>query len=245
MRTTRRTVAALASAVGLVAIGTGAALAAPGAGGHGFGTGDGSGDETMDRIHDANRDQDRDRECDGSMMRDRDGSAVLDLADGDLSDADAASLAFMVEEEKLAHDLYDALGEAYDLRIFDRIAVAEVRHADAVRALLEAYGLEDPTLGMGAGEFGNDDLQQLYDSLLAQGLESEEAALTVGGRVEEADIADLRTADTGEASIDALYDRLENGSTHHLVAFVKALGAQGFEYEARVLTDAELAEILG
>lgn len=245
MRTTRRTVAALASAVGLVAIGTGAALAAPGAGGHGFGTGDGSGGETMDRTHDANRDQERDRECDGSMMRDRDGSAVLDFADGDLSDADAASLAFMVEEEKLAHDLYVALGEAYDLRIFDRIAVAEVRHADAVRALLEAYGLEDPTLGMGAGEFGDDDLQQLYDSLLAQGLESEEAALTVGGRVEETDIADLRTADTGEASIDALYDHLENGSTHHLVAFVKALGAQGFEYEARVLTDAELAEILG
>ncbi|WP_159448423.1 DUF2202 domain-containing protein [Demequina sp. NBRC 110052] len=244
MRTTRMTAAAVAGAIGLVTIGAGAALAAPGAGGHGFGAGDGSGDRTMDRLHDAGRDRDRDGECDGSMMRDRDGSAVLDLADGELSDADAASLAYMVQEEKLAHDLYVTLGETHDLRILDRIALAEVRHADAVRALLEAYGLEDPTLGLEVGEFADDDLQQLYDSLLAQGLKSEEAALTVGGIVEETDIADLSAADTGEASIDALYYRLETGSTHHLVAFVKVLDARGVDYETQVLTDAQLAAIV-
>lgn len=247
MRTTRMTAAAVAGAIGFVTIGAGAALAAPGAGGngHGFGAGDGSGDRTMDRLHDAGRDRDRDGECDGSMMRDRDGSAVLDLADGDLSDADAASLAYMVQEEKLAHDLYVTLGEEWDLRIFERIAVAETRHADSVRALLEAYGLEDPTLGLDVGEFADSELQDLYTTLLAQGLESEEAALTVGGLVEETDISDLRATDTGEASVDSLYDRLETGSEHHLHAFVRVLDAQGVDYEAQVLTDAELAEILG
>ena len=55
--------------------------------------------------------------------------AVLDIADGDLSDADAASLAYMVQEEKLAHDLYVTLGEEWDLRIYDTVTPYQGQNA--------------------------------------------------------------------------------------------------------------------
>ncbi len=151
------------------------------------------------------------------------GAQALALVDDDISDADAEALAFMVQEEKLAHDLYVALGDEWGLRIFDRIAVAETRHMESVSALLDAYGLEDPTEGLEDGEFADAELQELYDSLLAQGLESETAALEVGVTVEETDIADLQERETDEESVAWVFDRLETASTHHLAAFEAAL----------------------
>ncbi|WP_084124729.1 DUF2202 domain-containing protein [Demequina sp. NBRC 110054] len=174
-----------------------------------------------------------------------DGSAVLDLVDDDISDADAEALAYMVEEEKLAHDLYVALGEEWDLRVFAMISRAETQHTEAVRSVLDAYDLTDPTDGMDEGEFVDADLQELYDTLLAQGLESEEDALTVGALVEETDIADLQDRATDEESVSLLFERLESASEHHLVAFVRNLDAAGAGYEAQVLSDDELATILG
>ncbi len=210
--------------------------------------------------------RDRDGDCDGMMsggtvssgsrtggMRAggmagggyRDGTAVLDLVDDDISDADAEALAYMVEEEKLAHDLYVALGEEWDLRVFAMISRAETQHTEAVRSVLDAYDLTDPTDGMDEGEFADADLQELYDTLLAQGLESEEDALAVGALVEETDIADLQDRATDEESVSLLFERLESASEHHLIAFVRNLDAAGVDYEAQVLSGDALAAILG
>ncbi|WNM27018.1 DUF2202 domain-containing protein [Demequina capsici] len=186
----------------------------------------------------------------GATDRDRHSTAVgttaaLALVDGDISDADAQALAAMVEEEKLAHDLYLTLGDQYDLGAFQAIAVAESRHEASVSALLDAYGLSDPTDGQAVGEFADPSLQSLYDALLAQGLTSQEQALTVGGLVEETDISDLRELATDEASVNLVFDHLESASENHLQAFVVSLDRLGVTYDAQVLTDAQLAEIVG
>ncbi|WP_062200562.1 DUF2202 domain-containing protein [Demequina salsinemoris] len=182
----------------------------------------------------------------GTMMGGAfDDSVVLDLVDDDISDTDAASLAYMVEEEKLAHDLYVALGDEWDQRVFVGVARAETQHTEAVRSLLDAYDLTDPTDGMDEGEFADADLQDLYDTLLAQGLKSEEDALAVGALVEETDISDLQARATDEESVSLLFDHLESASEHHLIAFVRNLDAAGVDYEAQVLSDDALAEILG
>ena len=68
-----------------------------------------------------------------------------------LTAEETASLTFMIEEEKLAHDLYVELGDAWDLRVFTNISSAETQHEAEVRALLDAYGVDDPTDGMGTG----------------------------------------------------------------------------------------------
>lgn len=160
-----------------------------------------------------------------------------------LSSVDTASLVYMVNEEKLAHDLYVELADAWDLRVFENISSAEQQHMDAVRSLLDAYGEDDPTDGLAAGEFSEPALQDLYDTLLAEGLESSTQALAVGALVEETDIDDLRDRATDEEAIATVFSSLESGSQNHLRAFVMNLDRAGVDYEAQVLSDSEVSGI--
>lgn len=146
------------------------------------------------------------------------GVVVSDVA---LSDAEMADLLLMREEEKLARDLYDALYEQWDVRVFANIARSEQKHMDAVKTLLDAYGIADPVSTDAPGVFANDELQALYDELLAQGSGSVEQALAVGVLVEETDIADLQAAlqNTDNPSISKVYENLLKGSENHLKAF--------------------------
>jgi hypothetical protein len=61
---------------------------------------------------------------------------------GTLTDEQMATLRFMANEEKLAHDVYLALGELYDLPVFEGIAASEAQHQAAVNTLLERYGID-------------------------------------------------------------------------------------------------------
>jgi hypothetical protein len=182
----------------------------------------------------------------GMNLHDGIGDPAGLVAAGDtLSSVDTAALVFMVNEEKLAHDLYVQLGDAWDLRVFENISSAEQQHLDAVRSLLDAYGTEDPTAGLAAGEFSEPTLQDLYDTLLAEGLESSTQALAVGALVEETDIADLRDRSTDNEAMSTVFSALESGSENHLRAFVKNLSRAGVDYEAQVLGDAEVASLTG
>lgn len=140
---------------------------------------------------------------------------------GALSTAQRQTLAAMAEEEKLAHDVYAALAtRSSDVR-FGRIATSEQRHLDAVRVLLDRYGLTDPTAGRAAGSFSSPAVQSLYGSLVAKGRVSDAAALEVGRTIEQTDIADLQRASTGldAADVSTVYQRLLSASRHHLTAF--------------------------
>ncbi|WP_062290630.1 DUF2202 domain-containing protein [Demequina phytophila] len=165
--------------------------------------------------------------------------------DGDPTDADAATLARIAEEERMAHDLYVELADAWDLRVFAMVARAEDHHLDAVRHLLDAYGLDDPTADARDGVYADDDLQAMYDELLAQGTASVTGALDAGAFVEETDIADLRDQSADSDAAAALLDRLEEASEHHLAAFVRALDREGVAYEASVLDPAEVEDLTG
>lgn len=133
----------------------------------------------------------------------------------------AAMLQAMVAEEKLAHDVYVTLGDLYDVRTFDNIARAETKHQDAVRVLLDAYGVTDPTIGDAVGVFDDPEVQALYDSLVARGDDSLAAAAQVGITIERLDIADLRTAlaDDQPADVARVLENLMAGSERHLAAF--------------------------
>jgi hypothetical protein len=167
--------------------------------GQGHGQGQGSGQQTQSHEHEM----------------------VLPESTGDITAETAQMLAYMAEEEKLAHDLYVALGETYDARQFDNVARAETQHLDAVRALLERYDVDDPTTGAAAGEFTDPDLQGLYDDLLASGLTSLAAAADAGITVEQTDIADLTEAleTTDAPDVEQVLTDLLEGSQRHLAAF--------------------------
>ena len=163
---------------------------------------------------------------------------------GEVAPQDASSLEYMREEEKLARDVYIALGDRWDIPVFENIARAEQRHMDAVLQLLDAYDIDDPVLG--PGEFANQELQSLYDDLVARGGESLEEALRVGALIEEVDIEDLERsiAGTDETDIETVYERLLAGSYNHLRAFVAQLDRIGVDYEPSVLARGDFDEIL-
>lgn len=143
------------------------------------------------------------------------------LADAGLDAEEAAGLQFMIQEEKMAHDLYRAFYELWGLPVFERITASEAAHEAAVARLLNAYSVANPIVEAGAGVFADPDLQALHDQLLADGSVSAEAALRTAMLVEETDIKDLkvRLAATDEAAIQRVYTSLLRGSTRHLSAF--------------------------
>jgi hypothetical protein len=157
--------------------------------------------------------------------------SVISPANGELSEAEAAGLIFMREEEKLARDVYLKLYDHWGLPIFQKISKSEQTHTEAVKFLLDSYGLEDPVIGDEIGVFSNPDLQALYDQLVIQGSQSLSEALKVGATIEEIDLLDLeeRLAQTDHADIQRVYENLHDGSRNHLRAFVSTLERQSGE----------------
>ena len=175
------------------------------------------------------------------------GEAALILNDLDLNEVEISGIVFMREEEKLARDVYLQLADLWDMNIFANIANSEDTHMKAVLSLIEIADLEDPAQEMGFGEFLNQDLQSLYDGLIARGGESLAEALMVGAAIEEIDILDLQEylAETDNYSVIEVYQNLLNGSINHLNSFVRTYERQtGEEYQPQYLTEQAFQELL-
>jgi len=140
-----------------------------------------------------------------------------------LTDAEKANLLLMREEEKLARDVYNKFYELYNMPVFKNIAISEQKHMDAMLNLLTGYGLTDPVVGKGPGEF-TPAFQTLYDELITKGTNLTEA-LKVGVEIEELDIADLEKAieATEVPNLLRVFNNLLAGSKNHLAAFSSKL----------------------
>ena len=158
-------------------------------------------------------------------------------------------VAYMWNEEKLAHDLYLSL---YNLYRTDRAATplyniatrSEIRHMNAVEGLLQKYDIDatnvegnfagpyDPNKlsALGSGEFSLSQIQSLYDQLYAKGSQSLKDALEVGCIVEVTDVNDLdeALAVAGDnQDLVNVFTFLRNGSYNHYWAFDSALKGIG------------------
>jgi hypothetical protein len=165
----------------------------------------------------------------------------------ELSEAEKADLLKMVEEEKLARDVYLALYEQWSIPAFSNISNSEQRHMDAVASLLDKYGLENPVAGLEAGSFATPEVQELYQQLVDKGSSSDENALRVGATIEDLDIKDLNECleTTDNQDLTMVYENLKRGSENHLRAFTSLLAVYGYApYEAQFLTQEEIDEII-
>lgn len=166
---------------------------------------------------------------------------------GDLSEAEKAALAYMREEEKLAHDVYLTLSEIWGLATFQNIASSEQAHTEAIKLLIDSYGLPDSAIAE-VGKFTNPDLQALYNTLIERGSQSLAEAIKVGGAIEEIDILDLqeRLSQVDNTDIQQVFNNLLRGSTGHLKAFANALQNQAGEvYQPQYMTQEAFQAILG
>jgi hypothetical protein len=133
----------------------------------------------------------------------------------------AEMLTFIVQEEKLAHDLYVQLASTSGAQQFANIVNSESTHISLVQGLLVSYNIVDPTVGLAEGEFLDQDLQALHDSLLASGSVDRAGAIAAGIAVEEKDIADIEVmlASDLPSDVASVLERLLSGSQNHLAAF--------------------------
>lgn len=131
---------------------------------------------------------------------------------------------FMVEEEKVARDVYEYLDETWNLRVFNNIKQSEQRHMEMMENLLSTnkvtYQLSDER-----GVFYNEDLQKMYNDLVEKGSKSRNDALEVGKLIEVTDINDLENAikNTTDTYIKQVYSNLLRASENHLQAFNRQL----------------------
>lgn len=133
-------------------------------------------------------------------------------------------LIYLIEEEKLAYDIYTAMYAQWGSNVFGSIRESEATHQSRVLTLLQARNIDDPRTGV-AGTFQNAALQQFYDQLLTKGKLSQVDAYEVGVMIEERDIQDLTEAlaYTTDAAVIAVLTDLRNGSENHLRAFNRQL----------------------
>ena len=183
------------------------------------------------------------------------GEGILSLTGGEAAADDGAALAaltarekdgllFIWEEEKAARDLYNGLYEKNNMTIFLDLVRSESSHMDQARAVMEKHGLAVPPDEPGI--FQNQTLQEMHDQLLAEGLQSDQDALTVAAVFEEISIVDLEKELSASQAEDVrtVYEGLLAGSRKHLRSYVSDLEGQGIEYQPRYLEAEEFQEIV-
>ncbi len=162
-----------------------------------------------------------------------------------LTSTEEEMLQYMKEEEKLARDVYYALNEIWNARVFTNISKAEERHISAVMGLVEYYNVGSTNV-LAPGEYESDEFKALYDKLVEQGSQSIEEAMKVGALIEELDIKDLQEKlnATSNENITLVFNNLLRGSRNHLRAFNRQLVKYGITYTPSHISQTEYDEII-
>jgi hypothetical protein len=163
-----------------------------------------------------------------------------------LNEEEIAGLVLMREEEKLARDVYYALGEKWSMKIFNNIAESEQTHTNAIKVLLDRYNIEDPVKNNARGVFTSPELDELYKTLVKQGQISLLDALLVGATIEDLDIKDLNelSAQTDKANILTTYNNLSKGSRNHLRAYMRQVENNNGFYSPQYISQNEFDNII-
>jgi hypothetical protein len=189
----------------------------------------------------------------------------------ELDIGEEAHLVFMREEERLAHDVYATLGEAYpETVVFANIVLSEANHTGTIADKLDQYHIDDPSTTDEVGEFTGEEygwyFTEKYNLLVNMGNEGLLEALYVGALIEELDMYDIVACPkvivstdngidegecgmeyTDEKSLVTTYSSLLEGSKDHLRAYVgniEAIIGKG-NYAAQYLSQEEVDEVLG
>ena len=165
-----------------------------------------------------------------------------DFTDGtNLTEEEKQSLIYMREEEKLARDVYLKMLDKYNVRVFNNISAAELRHMGFVKDVMDKYSVDDPVKTNDIGVFSNSTLGAEYNRLIEQGNLSLIDALKAGAEIEEMDISDINKELLKVSNKDIIdnYTYLKNGSGNHLRAFMRNITRRGSTYEPKHLSKEE------
>ncbi len=151
--------------------------------------------------------------------------AFLATITTELSNQEKDDLLFMWEEEKLARDVYLALGSRYGSKVFNNISSSEQAHMDSIKHLLAQVNLDIPVDETQTGNFQNSGISQLYFDLIQRGSLSLNEAFQVGLEIENLDIEDLTTRINmaNDPGVKEVFNKLLSASYKHKSAFERNL----------------------
>ena len=174
------------------------------------------------------------------------------------------ALAYMGNEERLAYDVYNSLYNTHlttgiEIKQLTNIATkSEAIHIQTVQLLVQKYitdvsdftnvtlnnlaNIDTNVIDMPSGQYSIEAIQNLYDTLIAKGVQSKQDALEVGCMVEVVDINDLNTdiqlaQDSNASDVVTAFEFLRDGSYSHYYSFDKGLKRMGVTEGCCVLGD--------
>jgi rhodanese-related sulfurtransferase len=146
-------------------------------------------------------------------------------ASNELSQVEISNLYYLRDEEKMAYDVYQVLGDKWSIQAFQNISNSEERHQSKVVGLMEKYTLEDKSKNLVVGKFSDQEIRKIYETLVAEGSKSLLSAFYVGATIEILDISDLdrMLTQTQKSDLIQVFQKLKMGSENHLSAFKKQI----------------------
>lgn len=164
-----------------------------------------------------------------------------------ITDFEKQSIIFSREEEKMARDVYNVLYSKWsNMSFLSNIAGSEQKHMDAMKTLIDKFGITDPVGNNADGVFTNADLQKMYNDLVAKGSMSELDAIIVGLMIEDVDIYDLQKAllQIQNAEVKTAFENLTKASKNHMREFYAQLQKRGGSYTPQHITQQEYDNIV-
>jgi hypothetical protein len=156
-----------------------------------------------------------------------------------LSQKEGGDLLYMIEEERLIHDILTSASYNWDIRLFDRLAEAEQAHVDKLVdvACEFSWTIPVPYMVNRPGQYENKAIQDLYYDLCSRTEESVEEALLVSALVYELNILDLdrRMLATDQQDLQTVYAHFKRTSQNYLRSLVSHLRIIGIEYQPVLL----------
>jgi hypothetical protein len=174
-------------------------------------------------------------------------SEILSIPEASLNDTERADITYLLEEEKLEHDLNNALANQHSyMRVFRSIADATQVYRAADTVILTRYGIASPERA-GEGVFTNPKLQGMYSTGTSTGMVSAQDALNVSTGFEEMHVADLSTAigRTDNDDLKFVYHQELAYSRNALRALSRWFAAYGWNYTPVYLSQDSWNGIVG
>lgn len=163
-----------------------------------------------------------------------------------VSARERADLLHMIQEEKLARDVYRVLAQTWSVPVHANIAQSEQEHMDLVAAMLLRYGIPNPLPNDRVGSYADPLFTQLFVMLTDFGRLSPLHAEITGALIEEIDILDLDVVLIGSDNrdLDTVWQNLLRGSRNHLRSFAGLIENRGIAYPGIFLPNPRVVAIL-
>ncbi|MCD4694847.1 MAG: DUF2202 domain-containing protein, partial [Bacteroidales bacterium] len=152
-----------------------------------------------------------------------------------LDEYEKAGLLSLVENLKFQKDVYIIMSQEVQTGLFDELCLCDGEYLDILLTKVDKYGLVNPVIGKGTGEFGDLNIQARYDDFVSTS-QSYNSMLNYAKQMEEYLVIEVEASTTtldGNQDIEKIYAELLADSKDHIEILISELEAVSAQTEDR------------